>query len=66
VRYDHRKVRLGPQDNAPNARPHFIRSHLIRAHLDVLDSVAAGTDVVTFDPTSTTTGALKKSSQPIE
>ena len=42
------------------------KPNFIQGHLDVLRSVAAGTDVVTFDSTSSTTGALKKSGQPIE
>jgi ABC-type Fe3+ transport system substrate-binding protein len=38
----------------------------IEGHLGVLRSVADGSNAVTFDSTSSTTGALKKSGQPIE
>jgi len=38
----------------------------IQGHLEVLRSVAAGTNLVTFDSTSSTTGALKKAGRPIE
>jgi ABC-type Fe3+ transport system substrate-binding protein len=38
----------------------------IQGHLAVLRSVAAGSNVVTFDSTSSTTGALKKAGQPID
>jgi ABC-type Fe3+ transport system substrate-binding protein len=40
--------------------------NFIQGHLDVLRSVANGTNLVTFDSTSSTTGALKKSGQPID
>jgi ABC-type Fe3+ transport system substrate-binding protein len=38
----------------------------IQGHLAVLRSIANGTNTVTFDSTSSTTGALKKSGQPID
>jgi ABC-type Fe3+ transport system substrate-binding protein len=41
------------------------RPSFIQGHLEVLRSVAAGTNLVTFDSTSSTTGALKKAGQPI-
>ncbi len=42
------------------------KPNFIQGHLEVLRSVANGTNLVTFDSTSSTTGALKKSGQPIE
>jgi ABC-type Fe3+ transport system substrate-binding protein len=42
------------------------KPNFIQGHLDVLRSVAAGQNLVTFDSTSSTTGALKKAGQPIE
>ena len=42
------------------------RPSYIQGHLEVLRSVANGSNIVTFDSTSSTTGALKKSGQPIE
>jgi ABC-type Fe3+ transport system substrate-binding protein len=42
------------------------KPNFIEGHLGVLRSVADGTNVVTFDSTSSTTGALKRSGQPIE
>jgi ABC-type Fe3+ transport system substrate-binding protein len=42
------------------------RPSFVQGHLEVLRSVAAGTNLVTFDATSSTTGALKRSGQPIE
>lgn len=42
------------------------KPNFIQGHLEVLRSVAAGTNLVTFDSTSSTTGALKKAGQPIE
>jgi ABC-type Fe3+ transport system substrate-binding protein len=42
------------------------KPNFIQGHLDVLRSVAGGTNLVTFDSTSSTTGALKKAGQPIE
>jgi ABC-type Fe3+ transport system substrate-binding protein len=42
-------------------KPNFIQGHLAE-----LRSVASGNNVVTFDSTSSTTGALKKSGQPID
>jgi ABC-type Fe3+ transport system substrate-binding protein len=42
-------------------KPNFIQGHLAE-----LRSVANGTNAVTFDSTSSTTGALKKSGQPID
>lgn len=42
------------------------KPNFIQGHLDVLRSVANGTDLVTFDSTSSTTGALRKSGQPID
>jgi ABC-type Fe3+ transport system substrate-binding protein len=42
------------------------KPNFLQGHLDVLRSVAAGTNLATFDSTSSTTGALKKSGQPIE
>jgi ABC-type Fe3+ transport system substrate-binding protein len=42
------------------------RPNFIQGHLEVLRSVAAGTNLITFDSTSSTTGALKKSGEPIE
>jgi len=42
------------------------KPNFVQGHLDVLRSVAAGTNLVTFDSTSSTTGALKKAGQPIE
>ncbi len=42
-------------------KPNFIQGHLAE-----LRSVANGTNAVTFDSTSSTTGALRKSGQPIE
>jgi ABC-type Fe3+ transport system substrate-binding protein len=41
------------------------RPSFIQGHLEVLRSVAAGTNLVTFDSTSSTTGGLRKSGQPI-
>jgi ABC-type Fe3+ transport system substrate-binding protein len=41
------------------------RPSFIQGHLEVLRSVAAGTNLATFDSTSSTTGALRKSGQPI-
>jgi ABC-type Fe3+ transport system substrate-binding protein len=42
------------------------KPNFIQGHLDVLRSVANGTNVVTFDSTSSTTGALRKAGQPID
>jgi ABC-type Fe3+ transport system substrate-binding protein len=42
------------------------RPNFIQGHLGVLKSVAAGDNVVTFDATLSTTGALKRQGQPIE
>ena len=42
------------------------KPNFIQGHLDVLRSVAGGANMVTFDSTSSTTGALKKSGQPID
>ncbi len=42
------------------------KPNFIQGHLDVLRSVASGTNVVTFDSTSSTTGALRKAGQPID
>jgi ABC-type Fe3+ transport system substrate-binding protein len=42
-------------------KPNFIQGHLAE-----LRSIASGTNFVTFDSTSSTTGALKKSGQPID
>lgn len=42
------------------------KPNFIQGHLGVLRSVADGANAVTFDSTSSTTGALKKSGQPIE
>ena len=42
------------------------RPSFVQGHLEVLRSIAAGTNLVTFDATSSTTGALKRSGQPIE
>jgi len=42
------------------------KPNFIQGHLDALRSVADGTNIVTFDSTSSTTGALKKSGQPID
>jgi ABC-type Fe3+ transport system substrate-binding protein len=42
------------------------KPNFIQGHLDVLRSVAKGTNLVTFDSTSSTTGALKESGQPID
>jgi ABC-type Fe3+ transport system substrate-binding protein len=42
------------------------KPNFIQGHLEVLRGVANGIDVVTFDSTSSTTGALKKSGQPID
>ena len=42
------------------------KPNFIQGHLDVLRSIAGGTNLITFDSTSSTTGALKKSGQPIE
>ncbi len=42
------------------------KPNFIQGHLAVLRSVADGTNMVTFDSTSSTTGALKRSGQPIE
>jgi ABC-type Fe3+ transport system substrate-binding protein len=42
------------------------KPNFIQGHLDVLRSVADGANLVTFDSTSSTTGALKKAGQPIE
>jgi ABC-type Fe3+ transport system substrate-binding protein len=42
------------------------KPNFIQGHLDALRSVASGTNTVTFDSTSSTTGVLKKSGQPIE
>jgi ABC-type Fe3+ transport system substrate-binding protein len=42
------------------------KPNFIQGHLEVLRSVAAGGNLVTFDSTSSTTGALKKAGQPIE
>ena len=42
------------------------KPNFIQGHLDMLRSVANGTNAVTFDATSSTTGALKKSGQPID
>jgi ABC-type Fe3+ transport system substrate-binding protein len=42
------------------------KPNFIQGHLDVLRSVANGADLVTVDSTSSTTGALRKSGQPID
>jgi ABC-type Fe3+ transport system substrate-binding protein len=42
------------------------KPNFIQGHLDELRSIADGTNAVTFDSTSSTTGALKKSGQPID
>jgi ABC-type Fe3+ transport system substrate-binding protein len=42
-------------------KPNFIQGHLAE-----LRSIASGANLVTFDSTSSTTGALKKSGQPID
>lgn len=42
------------------------KPNFIQGHLDVLRSVANGANLVTFDSTSSTTGALKNAGQPIE
>jgi ABC-type Fe3+ transport system substrate-binding protein len=42
------------------------KPNFIQGHLDVLRSVANGANLVTFDSTSSTTGALKKAGQPID
>jgi ABC-type Fe3+ transport system substrate-binding protein len=42
------------------------KPNFIQGHLEVLRSVANGSNIVTFDSTSSTTGALKKSDQPID
>jgi ABC-type Fe3+ transport system substrate-binding protein len=42
------------------------KPNFIQGHLPVLRSVADGSNMVTFDSTSSTTGALKKAGQPID
>lgn len=42
------------------------KPNFIQGHLDVLRSVASGANLVSFDSTSSTTGALKTSGQPID
>jgi ABC-type Fe3+ transport system substrate-binding protein len=42
------------------------KPNFIQGHLDALKSVANGTNVVTFDSTNSTTGALKAQGQPID
>jgi ABC-type Fe3+ transport system substrate-binding protein len=42
------------------------KPNFIQGHLPVLRSVADGSNMATFDSTSSTTGALKKAGQPIE
>jgi ABC-type Fe3+ transport system substrate-binding protein len=42
------------------------KPNFVQGHLDVLRSVAGGANLVTFDSTSSTTGALKRSGQPID
>jgi len=42
------------------------KPNFIQGHLAVLRNIANGTNTVTFDSTSSTTGALKKSGQPID
>ncbi len=42
------------------------KPNFIQGHLEVLRSVANGSNLVTFDSTSSTTGALKKAGQPID
>jgi len=42
------------------------KPNFIQGHLGVLRSVAAGENALTFDSTSSTTGALKQAGQPIE
>jgi ABC-type Fe3+ transport system substrate-binding protein len=42
------------------------KPNFIQGHLDELKSVASGTNVVTFDSTNSTTGALKAQGQPID
>jgi ABC-type Fe3+ transport system substrate-binding protein len=42
------------------------KPNFIEGHLDVLRSVANGGNLVTFDSTSSTTGALKRAGQPID
>jgi ABC-type Fe3+ transport system substrate-binding protein len=55
------KYGWGYMDKYMAQRPNFIQGHLA-----VLRSVADGSNAVTFDSTSSTTGALKKAGQPIE
>jgi ABC-type Fe3+ transport system substrate-binding protein len=40
--------------------------NFVQGHLGVLKSVASGQNLVTFDSTSSTTGALKKAGEPID
>ena len=42
------------------------KPNFIQGHLGELKSIADGTNIVTFDATNSTTGALKKAGQPIE
>lgn len=42
------------------------KTNFIQGHLGELRSIADGTNAVTFDSTSSTTGALKKAGQPVE
>ena len=42
------------------------KPNFIQGHLEVLRGVANGIDIVTFDSTSSTTGALKRSGRPID
>jgi ABC-type Fe3+ transport system substrate-binding protein len=42
------------------------KPNFIQGHLPELRSVADGSNLVTFDSTSSTTGALKKAGQPID
>ena len=42
------------------------KPNFIQGHLDELKSVANGTNIVTFDATNSTTGALKAQGQPID
>jgi ABC-type Fe3+ transport system substrate-binding protein len=41
------------------------RPNFIQGHLEMLRSIAAGANLLTFDSTSSTTGGLKKAGQPI-
>ena len=56
-----KKYGWGYMDKYMANKPNFIQGHL-----DELKSVASGKNVVTFDSTNSTTGALKKAGQPID